>query len=643
MILKTTQFRHYVLAALLVTISALPESYALAKVDKPGEVRDLHYGMVLFDFYQKNYFTAAVNLLVGQEQKRLVNSDAESRLLLGGLYLSYGLHTEAEEIFQALIDEGASPEVRDRAWFFIGKIRYQKQLFQEAEQALNRVGDALDKSLQPEFRTLRSNLLMAREKYTDAANFLEDMFRKEKADPGDAYADANYVRYNLGVALIRAGKNEEGVKLVEKVGMLKSNDPDIKALRDKANLALGYSMIKTDPNRARNYFRRIRLNGPFSNRALLGLGWAEVEMERYEHALVPWQELASRDRADVAAFESLLAIGNAMERLKAFPQAMQSYQNAITTYEQELANLEKTVLAVKAGRLWDDLLAQVSGNEMGWFWEAELLPKTPEARYLRTLMADHGFHEAIKNLRDLRFLENQLNRWEQEIPALEYMLELRRNTYESQLKKLTPETTLNHVIDVRTSRDIYRNELRDIETSNNSRALATEKEKEHFDRLGRVEERVWRLSNHPEFGQEKAIDYRQRYEFLKGVLEYDIHTTFAIRTWKVKKSLKSLDKILESTLAQQLSLQDVRKGAPQRFEGYSHQIADYQTKVAELKVMVKEAFNDQHQLLQEMVDQELDRLRLRLIDYLDRARFSLAHLQDLATNAGETVTEEAAQ
>ena len=230
MILKTTQFRHYVLAALLVTISALPESYALAKVDKPGEVRDLHYGMVLFDFYQKNYFTAAVNLLVGQEQKRLVNSDAESRLLLGGLYLSYGLHTEAEEIFQALIDEGASPEVRDRAWFFIGKIRYQKQLFQEAEQALNRVGDALDKSLQPEFRTLRSNLLMAREKYTDAANFLEDMFRKEKADPGDAYADANYVRYNLGVALIRAGKSEEGVKLVEKVGMLKSNDPDIKAL-----------------------------------------------------------------------------------------------------------------------------------------------------------------------------------------------------------------------------------------------------------------------------------------------------------------------------------------------------------------------------------------------------------------------------
>lgn len=621
----------------------LPCAYAEAKVDKASEVRDLHYGMVLYEFYQKNYYTAAVNLLAAQEQRKLINSGPESRLLLGGLYLSYGLHNEAEEIFQELIDQGASPGVRDRAWFFIGKIRYQKQLYREAEQALDRVGEALDKSLQPEFRTLRSNLLMAQKKYPEAAKFLDDMFKKESEETTEAYSDTNFVRYNLGVALIRAGMQKEGEKLIEKVGALKSNDENIKSLRDKANLALGYSLINTDPDRAREYLQRIRLNGPFSNRALLGLGWAEVQMERYENALIFWQELASRDRADIAVFESLLAVGNAMERLEAYPQAMLSYQNAINTYEQELAQLEKTVVAVKAGRLWNDMLSQVSGNEMGWFWEAELMPRTPEARYLKNMMADHGFHEAIKNLRDLKFLENKLSRWEMEIPALEYMLELRRKTYESQLEKLNPETTLNHVIDVRTTRDIYREELREIEAKKNSIALATEDEKNHFERLGKVEERIWRLSNDPQFGQVKSQDYRKRYEFLKGLLEYDIHTTFAIRTWEVKKSLKSLDNVLESTLAQQLSLQDVRKGAPQRFEGYNHQINDYRDRSARLLVLVKEAFNDQQQILQEMVDQELDRIRLRLIDYLDRARFSLAHLQDLATNAETVPAEEESQ
>lgn len=628
---------------LLVAMLLLPATFVQAKVDKPGEAKDLYYGNVLYEFFQKNYFTAAVDLLAAQKQKRLVNNNAEAQLLLGGLYLSYGLHDEAEEIFNALINEGASPAVRDRAWFFIGKIRYHKQLFQEAEQALSRVGNALDKSLQPEFRTLKSNLLMAQKKYPEAAKFLEAMFTREGGDPDQTHADANYVRYNLGVALIRAGNKEEGIKLIEKVGALKSNDPNIKALRDKANLALGYSLLKTDPDRARRYLQRIRLKGPFSNRALLGLGWAEFELERYEHALVPWQELASRNRVDAAVFESLLAVGNAMERLQAYPQAMVSYQNAINTYDQELARLEKTVVAVKAGRLWDDLLKQVSDKEMGWFWEAEFLPRTPEARYLSSLMAGHGFHEAIKNLRDLRFLENKLKRWEQEIPAFDYMLELRRKNYDSQLKKLSPEKTLNHVVDARTSRDIYRKELEAIKTTDDSLALATEKEKEQFERLAKVEERIWHLSNDPGNGQAKANEYRTRYDFLKGVLEYDIHTTFAIRTRKVEKSLNSLDKILDSTLAQQSSLQDARVGAPQRFEGYSRQIDDYRARVADLLIKTKETFSDQQRLLQEMVDQELDSLRLRLIDYLDRARFSLAHLQDMATNADAVREKEEAQ
>jgi hypothetical protein len=36
-----------------------------------------------------------------------------------------------------------------------------------------------------------------------------------------------------------------------------------------------------------------------------------------------------------------------------------------------------------------------------------------------------------------------------------------------------------------------------------------------------------------------------------------------------------------------------------------------------------------------MIDVELDNLRLRLVDYLDQARFSLAHIQDLAINSGK--------
>ncbi len=626
------------LAALGMTVSPL----AVSGAPLPAAVKDPHYGSVLYEFYQQNYFSAAVNLLTARQLERLKHHDADSELLLGGLYLSYGLHSDAEEIFNKLINDAVAPEVRDRAWFYLGKIRYQKQLFAEAEIALSRVGDALDESLQEEFRILKANLLMAQEKYTEAATALQGLVENEGEQK------ANYARFNLGVALIRASrenddqkeiglekdKREEiGVQLLREVAELKSNASDQKALRDKANLVLGFSFIDSMPMEAKHFLRRVRLQGPFSNKALLGLGWAEVKLQRYEAALVPWEELATRERTDPAVFEALLAKGNALERLRAFPQAMQSYRNSITIFERELDALNNTVVAVKKGRLWADLLAQVSRNEMGWFWEAELLPDTPEARYLPVVMAEHGFHEAIKNLRDLWFLDKNLARWMIEVPALENMLALRRATYDAQLDKLTPEQTLGHVQDVRISRDIYVEELAGIGETRDAFKLLTSKEHKLMERLSKVEERIWRLSNQPGRHIQRLDSYRDRYRLYKGLLDYEIETTYAIRFQQVKQSLNSLDGELEETLQRQNSLQRVRGSTPVNFSAYEKMINNKRQRIAVLRKEIKTTFDEQQHQLQEMVDVELDVLRARLVDYLDQARFSLAHLQDLAADA----------
>jgi tetratricopeptide (TPR) repeat protein len=622
--------------AMLFAATLSPLSPAWAEPTDPADtkktVRDLYYGVVLYEFYQQNYFSAAVKLLAAQEQNRLPHHAADAELLLAGLYLSYGLHTEAEKIFQRLIEAGSAPAVRDRAWFYLGKIRYHKHLFQESEAALNRVGNALDETLQEEYRTLKANLLMAQKKYAQAAASLAVMEKKSSKDK----SNANFVRFNLGVALIRAGREKQGINLLQQVAKLKSSESDQKALRDKANLALGYSLLKDNPIIAKDFLRRVRLHGPFSNRALLGLGWAEAALQRYEQALAPWTELSRREKNDAAVFESLLASGNALERLRAFPQAMQSYQNAITVFEQELATLGSTVEAVKAGRLWADLLSQVSQNEMGWFWEAELLPNTPETRYLKDLMAGHDFHEAIKNLRDLNFLANKLKRWETEIPALDHMLALRRETYQSQLNKLTPEQTLDKVLDARTSRDIYADELARIDANKDAYALTTGKEQILLDRLIKVEKRIWQLSSQPGRHTRRLNNYQDRYRFYKGLLHYDIQTTYAIRHRKVEKRLKSLNAELDATINQQNSLQRARAGTPLTFEGYGHRIDSQRARLSDLQIKVKQDFEEQQQQLQTMADSELDKLRLRLIDYLDQARFSLAHIQDITTDAANS-------
>ena len=48
---------------------------------------------------------------------------------------------------------------------------------------------------------------------------------------------------------------------------------ELAALRDKANLALGYAWLKADrPADAKRVLQRVRLEGPQSNKALLGVG-----------------------------------------------------------------------------------------------------------------------------------------------------------------------------------------------------------------------------------------------------------------------------------------------------------------------------------------------------------------------------------
>jgi len=592
--------------------------------EAPHVVRDLYYGEALYQFYQQNYYTAAVHILTARQRELLEHHDAEAQLLLGGIYLSYGLHDDAERLFTVLLDEKQQPGVHDRAWFFLGKIRYYKGLYEEAQAALDQVGDHLAPALREEYQTLRANLLMARENYTEAARSLA-----ERAGDGDGN-QAWFARFNLGVALVRAGRTEEGMQQLQRVGRLRSDDDYLKALRDQANLALGYLVRGDNPDLAYDYLRRVRLDGPFSNKALLALGWVDLQRGKYQQALRPWDELSRRDRVDIAVFEALVARGHALERLRAYPQAMAAYRQAIKAFRQELERLDATRAAVGQGRLWDDLLKQVDGSEMGWFWEAELLPDTPEARYLPALMARHEFHEAIKNLRDLNFLRGRLARWERDMPAYDLMLAERRRTYEEQLHRLTPDETLARIEDIRASRDLYARELERIDAEHDALALATEDERKLLDRLAGIEDRLWTLRDH-----RRIERWREQYRFFKGLLEYDIRTSYAARRWQVQKSLRSLDREFEAILARQDALQRAREQAPARFEGYGQRIAVLRRRIAELRQGVDAAFAEQEQVLQAQVDAELDRLRENLVDYLDRARFSLAHLLDLASQQSQ--------
>ena len=153
-----------------------------------------------------------------------------------------------------------------------------------------------------------------------------------------------------------------------------SMDPfneELTSLRDKANLALGYALLQDgQPYAAKAPLQRVRLEGPFSNKALLGVGWADAEMENYDRALVPWMELRGRDLLDSAVQESMLAIPYAMAKLDSISQAADHYLNAIEAFYEESNRLDQTIGHIESGEFFDDFVATDPLDSTGWYWRA---------------------------------------------------------------------------------------------------------------------------------------------------------------------------------------------------------------------------------------------------------------------------------
>jgi outer membrane protein assembly factor BamD (BamD/ComL family) len=594
----------------------------------PKLVTDPHYGDTLFHFYQGKHFTAITGLMVSQHFNRVSRHADEAEVLRGGMLLAYGQHREAGQIFNALLEKTQTPSVRDRAWYYVAKIRYQRGLYALAEDAINRIGKALPAEMEEERGLLHAQLLMARQDYAGAAEKLAavpgatgDNKKEEKG---------RYARFNLGVALLRGGDAPKGVAMLNELGQLPASNEEYRALRDRANVALGYAALQDNqPEQARVYLERVRLNGRHATKALLGFGWAASALKNNKLALVPWTELAERDVSDPAVLEGRIAVAYAFADLGANGQALERYQQAINTFEQEGRALDESIAAIRSGKLVDDLLQGNPGEELGWSWNIAKLPQMPHTTHLTPVLAQHEFQEAFKNVRDLQFLSRNLQAWSDNLGVFGDMLATRRQAFAERLPKVRAGAEGSGLAALAQRAEVVVNEVKRVEEQTDTAALADSRQPGQQQRLKRVEAVLAKTNDSKDPDIASA---RERLRRVAGALTWQFAQEYPARLWDAKKSAQRISAGVAEARRRDQALAQAQVDEPKRFEDFAARIAVLDKRLQTLSPQVASLRQEQQLQLQDMAIAQLAQQKERLAGYVTQARFAVAQLQDRATS-----------
>jgi len=613
------QHRSSILALFLICLLTALPSFAAKGDSDPIVVNDPQYGEVLFYFYQDDYFPAIVRLLSAKQQVQLTDHIEQADLLLGGMFLSYGHHLEAAGIFERLLQDNTRPEVRDRTWFFLAKIWKQRGYLDKAEIALAQLSGELPDDMLREARMLQAQILIDSGRYGEAVAQLARWRGRSEW--------ARYAQFNLGVALVRNGDVETASGILNDLGSMRPYNDETEALRDKANLALGYSLLQDGrPDAAKEPLQRVRLEGPFSNKALLGVGWADAELNNFERALVPWMELRGRDLLDSAVQEAMLAIPYGLSQLDSISQAADHYLNAVEAFYEEGNRIDRTIEFVESGDMFAKFLDDGPIDSSGWYYQVNDLPEGPETRYLYNLLATHSFQEGLKNYRDMNYLQENLATWEQSIDVYSAMLETRLEAYENRLPRV--EATLGQAdIDDMIARKLeYDVLLNNIERSNDWLALATEAEFEMWGEITTLENSAALSANIPE-----AQEVRDKISLLKGVLQWQLERDFSDRLWQVRRSLRETGESLVETQRARRQIDETMRNEPIKFASFSDRVYGLGPRIETMKADVDSTMAAQREYLQSIAVTALRTQKQRLDTYTLQARFALAAIYDKAS------------
>ncbi|GEM_PF-4867740 len=396
--------------------------------------------------------TALTTLLAARARDWLSFDNDKIALDAARLYHRLDLPIEAERLYAGLPEWQVPQDERQRFLIDRAQSHYDRGDNRKAAQMLEALGTPADLAIANRAESLRIRILMAQGRFSEINRLFEEQLGRPRNNL--------YTRYNLGVSMVAGGQTGEGIGQLDELGSIPAVDPEPLALRDQANLSLGWAFLQAGQGAtARPFLRRVRLDSAASGKALLGLGWAllapdgepqqktitrlqncledpaqilqsttavmrrparescgkpkvfryrrDLEFEageenahkRLRGALAAWERLMNRPASDPSVQEALLARGYGLEQLQLPREAASAYRLAIQKLEKEQQNLQSIRQALLQKPL---TLLDMNASEQAYLSELISSPQFQETRLSMKALQGYG--------QRLRALDGRLNK-----------------------------------------------------------------------------------------------------------------------------------------------------------------------------------------------------------------------------------------
>ncbi|BFM17704.1 hypothetical protein R50073_38870 [Maricurvus nonylphenolicus] len=622
------------------------------QAEKLTSVADLRYGVVLYEYFQQNYMAALSELMVAEARGGIQGHKENPKLIEGGISLAFGMENKASAIFQQLLDEQQPQDVRNTAWYYLAKLRYQQGDWQGSQESLSRIGQngKLDRRLASDRLALAVNLAIRQGELVVAEQLLQRFPKNDPLLP--------YVYYNLGAAYSRNNQHTQALPFYEQLVHLTESDfqfndsspttiqqtnvqqasvkqqqREILALYDKSLTAAGYSlMLQGQYQSAIDQFVRVRRESEFSRRALLGYGWAAAQAEDYQLALQPWQVLGRGSLTHATVQEAVLAVPYAYEKLGAQGQALQAFGLAQAAFEQEMARLDQVADMVAQSPL-DDFL-QVQTDQHGWLSLDQQMGNAPQRAYLTRLFAQNEFQGSVQELQDLITLQQQLEQWNKKLEMYQYSWEERQQARLEKQQLLAQQPWQQQSQQLHNNQQYLLRKLEKLVADKDYIGLAPESVRSLHQRVVRGQAHLARLEAAVARGDsaitaERLNEYREQLRFFHGLLFWQGSDVFHQQVWQQRSSLSQLSDHFAQLEENQQRFEAALSSAPD-ITPFAGRIEQLSARLQQQRQQVAVAKNQVETRLTQRVVQHLQQQRQRLKHYLAQARLSTARLYDAA-------------